>query len=232
LAVFEKLDTRNDIETFEVGKREFAYLPLLSHRNRSLSLHRLMVRDPDFFVSVLCSVFKPASGEEGEPSAETKATAQHGYEVLSSFTLVPGFGGPADEAELQRWVTEVRRIAEQKDRGRIADHYIGQVLSHAPADPDDKAWPHRNLRDLIERLQCDEIENGVEIGRNNMLGAHAIDPKNPAADERHLAAEARGWATATVRWPRTTVILRAMASHGESLADTLEQRARQEAMHD
>ncbi|HYM08851.1 MAG TPA: hypothetical protein VEU11_20030, partial [Terriglobales bacterium] len=231
-AVFDKLDARNDMEVFEVAKREFAYLPLLSHGNRSLNLHRMMADDPNFFVSVLCTVFKPASGGEGEPSAETKARAQHGFELLATFTLVPGYGERPDEAELQKWVTEVRRIAEEQDRARIADQYIGQVLSHSPVDPDDNAWPHRRVRDLLETLQSDEIENGVELGRHHMLGAHAIDPKNPAAAERRLAAEARGWATATVIWPRTTAMLRGMASHWESLADAMEEQARQEAMRD
>jgi hypothetical protein len=134
--------------------------------------------------------------------------------------------------ELEKWVTQVRKTAEEQDRVRIAGQYIGQLLSHSPADPDDHARPHRNMRDLLQRLQSGEIEHGVELGRYSMLGVHAIDPGNPAAAERRLATEARGWATCTAGWPGTTDVLRTMASYWESLADAWEERPRQEAMRD
>jgi hypothetical protein len=230
--VFDKLGARSDLDALELAKREYLYLPLLSPRDRSLNLHRMMATDPNFFVSVISSVFKPASGDEGEPSAEAKNRARHGYELLSSLTLVPGFREQPDYKELVTWVESVRKIAEEQDRARITDQYIGQVLSHAPVDPDDHAWPHRNVRELLEVIQSGEVEGGMELGRQNMIGAHAIDPKNPAALQRHFAEQARGWAATAVRWPRTAAMLRSLALNWEWIADAMEARARQDAMRD
>jgi len=133
---------------------------------------------------------------------------------------------------LQTWIVAARRAAAESGRARAADQFIGEALARAPLDPDDKAWPHRIVRDVIESVGSEEIERGIQIGRSNMQGAHAIDPKHPAALERHLATQARAWAGTAARWPRTAALLNSMASQWERLAEALEQRARQDAMRD
>jgi hypothetical protein len=230
--IFDNLAARDDISETDLARREYTYLPLLEHRSNTLTLHRLMLKDPEFFVAVLCDVFKPGSGEMEEPTDERKGRARQGYALLSSLTLVPGFGNETNADVLRKWVGDVRLLAAKQDRAKIADQFIGQVLAHSPVDPTDNAWPHQLVRDLIEKLKSDEVEVGIQTGRYNLGGAHAIDPKFPAALERHLAAEARAWANIAFRWPRTVTMLNSMAEHWEWLAEVLEQRHRQEAMRD
>jgi hypothetical protein len=230
--VFDNLAAREDISQLDLAKREYSYLPVLKHRNSTLALHRLMAKDGAFFVSVLCDVFRPTSGDDGEPTAERKTRARYGYELLSSVMVVPGFGDRTDKEELRKWVADVRRLAAEHDRAKIADQFIGQVLAHSPTDPTDKAWPHQIVRELIEELKAEEVERGIEVGRSNMGGAHAINPKFPAALEHQRAAEAREWAMAALGWPRTAAMLNSLAEHWEWLASSLEQRRRQDAMRD
>ena len=230
--VFDKLASRTDVDPSELARREYAYLWLLKHRGRTLTLHSIMAKDPRLFVSVLCDVFKPESGDESEPSEETTTRARYGFELLSSFKQAPGFGEGADASALDDWVREVREIASAKDRSQIADQFIGQTLAYAPNDPDDGAWPHVIVRELLQKLESDEIERGIGTARFNQPGAHAIDPQNPAALERGLAAQARKWAETTVRWPRTVGMLNSMADHWDWMADALERRRRQDAMRE
>ncbi|MGA2712357.1 MAG: hypothetical protein ABSG41_04555 [Bryobacteraceae bacterium] len=70
------------------------------------------------------------------------------------------------------------------------------------------------------------------MGRSNMGGAHAINPKFPAALERQLAAEARAWGEKAAEWRRTAAMLNSMAEHWDYLASFLEERGRQDAMRD
>ncbi len=119
-----------------------------------------------------------------------------------------------------------------KDRAKIADQFIGQVLAHAPPDPVDEAWPHSAVRRVLEEVKSDEVELGINVGRSNMGGAHAINPKFPAALEHERATQARKWATITSNWSRTSAMLLSMAEYWESVASQVEQRWRQEAMRD
>ena len=230
--VFEKLSSRPDIDESELAKREFQYLPLLTNHRSGLTLHRIMAKDASFFASVLCTVFKRASGGDNEPSPEAITKAKYAYELLSNFKLVPGLSGGAEGVPLEHWVKEVRRIAQEQDRARIGDHYIGQILAHAPNDPEDHAWPHRRVREVLESEQSNEIEKGVRMGRSNMAGVHAIDPKNPAALEHHLASQAREWSRIVARWPRTSAMLIMMVEHWEGFAGVLERRARQDDLRE
>lgn len=233
--VFDKLSSRQDVSDIAVARCEYAYLPFLKHRGSTLKLHQLMAQEGAFFVSILCDVFRPASGAEEDPRTDRKARAQYGYELLSSMTDVPGFvrgEKQADEEELLRWVSDVRTAARDKDRAKIADQFIGQVLAHAPSDPVDDAWPHSAVRRVFEEVKSDDLELGINVGRSNMGGAHAINSKFPAALEHERAAQARKWAIITSNWSRTSAMLTSMAEYWESVARHVEQHWRQEAMRD
>jgi len=191
-----------------------------------------MVQDATFFVSIICDVFRSASHDDKEPTEEQKNKAKYAYDLLSSLTLVPGFGQVVDQSHLRNWVRDVRLSAKEHGRSEIAERYIGQVLAHAPEDPSDHAWPHEIVRNLLEELKSPGIERGIITGRSNMGGAHFIDPKHPGAIQSDRAARAREWAKATRRWSRTANMLDAMATDWDHLAKAMEERGRQEAMRD
>lgn len=228
---FQKLRKRTDVDRLEIAKREYGYLPLLDHADENLTLHELMIEDPGFYVSVICDVFKPASGEPREPTPETQARARAGYQLLGSLKAFPGGqNGGVDEQLLMKWIHEVRRLAAKEDRAQIADQYIGHLLAHAPADPDDQAWPHRKIRDAIETLASDDIETGVRVERHNMRGVYSKALYEGGKQERVLAAEAKAWAKRAAAWPRTFAMLSSYATSWERQADQEDERARQDQM--
>jgi hypothetical protein len=229
--ILDALAKRNDVATLDIAKREYAYLPLLRHREGSLVLHRLMMEDPSFYVSILSDVFKPASGEPREPTVERKARAEAGYQLLSSFHQLPGENkGTIDASLLQGWVNNVRRLASEKDRAVIADQHIGHTLAHAPHDPEDKAWPHRVVRDVIETLSSDEVEQGILIERHNMRGVYSKAMYEGGAQERVLAETTKQWAKVTAAWPRTSSLLDRLSASWEHDARREDERARQDQM--
>jgi len=228
--IFDGLDRRQDIAKIEIARREYAYLPLLEHGDRRLTLHRMMADDPEFFVSVLCDVFRPAADEATEPTEVGRARARAAYSLLSKFCLVPGQQrGEIDPAVLSKWVGEVRESAARHDRAQIADQYIGHTLAHAPTDTDG-GWPHRAVRDIIEAVNSDDTERGIKVERLNMRGAFTKAMYEGGNQERGLAEQARTWAKVAVKWPRTHAMLLDIARMWDESAEREDLRAKQDEM--
>jgi hypothetical protein len=127
-------------------------------------------------------------------------------------------------------VEKARELAASADRSSVADVYIGHMLAHAPQDAVDSAWPHRVVRDLIEKVKSADLERGIQVARLNMKRGGFIDPKDPGADERHLAEQARVWARSAAAWPRTNAMLSKLVQTWESSATHWEEHFRQEEM--
>jgi hypothetical protein len=102
----------------------------------------------------------------------------------------------------------VRRLGTETDRAEITDNYVGRVLAHAPPDPDG-GWPHRVVRDEIERLSSDEVERALQMERFNMRGAHSRGIYEGGEQERDFAKASYVAAEITTGWPRTSALLRA-----------------------
>ena len=227
--VFADLRRRSDVPRIDIATREYVYLPLLAYRQGELTIHSLLAEDPDLYVTLLCDVFKPASGEEAEITEERQAKATAGYRLLSEFHKVPGTkNSDIDSDVLKRWVTKVRELATQKDRSAIADQYIGHALAYAPTDDKDGAWPHRIVRDLIEEVASDKMEQGIAIERINMRGFTTRGPYDGGDQERSTAAQVRSWSDAAMAWPRTCRMLKGMAAGWERDAEWHDIRARQD----
>ncbi len=228
--IFNILRAREDVPAIEIARREYAYLPLLEFRQKQLTIHSLLVQDPDFFVSLLCDVFKPASGEEREITEGRRARAAAGYRLLTECHTIPGLkDGRIDETELHSWVTRVRELAGAQDRSAIADEFIGHILANAPHDADG-VWPHRAVRDLIESVASPRVEQGIAIERFNMRGTTVRGPFEGGDQERALASTIREWSKSTVAWPRTSRLLEEMAKDWENHARAEDVRARQDEL--
>jgi len=229
--IFAELQKRDGVPPLEIARREYAYLPLLEYHRQPLTIHTLLAKDPEFFVQIICDIFKPASGEPREPTEDRKARARSGYRLLSEFHVVPGStNGSINKTELKEWIDTARTLAAEKDRAAIADEYIGHLLAHAPSDEKDTAWPHREVRDVIEELASPKVELGIQIERFNMRGVTTRGPYDGGDQERSLAIEVRRWSKVCSSWPRTAKLLEEIAKNWERHAEQEDSRARQDEM--
>lgn len=206
--IFEVLEARNDGDAEQIAQREYAYLPIFDRREKPLILHRLLMENPELYVSVIKDVFRAASGEKSEPSEEKRARATASYRLLGTIKILPGQNGEElDFDTLYAWCLEVRQRAADIDRVAITDQYIGHILAHAPAEKSDNAWPHFAVRRLLDELRSDEVERGVETERHNMRGVYSKSLDEGGAQERALADQARIWASAMPNYPRAAALL-------------------------
>ncbi|MGD0955951.1 MAG: hypothetical protein ABR953_03880 [Candidatus Acidiferrales bacterium] len=239
--IFGILQDRTDIPLADVGRREYSYLPWLrqTYGGRdpypSLILDRLMAEDAEFYVKILCDVFRPASAQSKESpvTEEQQARARFGWTLLNGFAKIPGFSAePPEKGTLEAWVSEVRKRAAEKDRLVIAEQTIGKLLAHAPDDPGDSLWPHIVIRECLEDWQAEQIEQAVVIERFNMRGGGARDPKAGGKPEHDLATEIRQACRHLERWPRTQAMLLNLARMWEEVAEAGDLRARQQELRD
>ena len=233
--LLEILRKRDDIERIEVARREYALLPLITHygERKELVLHEILASDPSFFVEVLCDVYRPASGKKEAVDENRKLRAEFGYQLLESWEVIPGMSpdGTLEAVNFRAWVLKTRELAAQKDRAQIADQEIGKLIAYAPRDPDDQAWPHKAVRELIEELAATEVERGIAIGQFNMRGVVHKAMFEGGGQERDLSKEWRQWArTVGSRWPRTAALLRKISEHWESDAKREDERAEQDRL--
>jgi hypothetical protein len=209
--VFERLRARPDVDSAEVAKREFAYLSVLTSAGKPkqrLVLFETMALDPELFVSLIVTVFFPASGERSEPNEALRQQARAAFRALEAFREVPGSTGTnVDAPALRAWVTKALRLTAEADRTKIGAQYVGKVLAHAPHDAADGAWPHQAVREVIEEVANNELERGIQIERFNMRGVYSKDPYDGGGAERTLALQARQWADVATAWPRTAGML-------------------------
>jgi hypothetical protein len=234
--VFEGLADRGDVDPEALATREFAYLPVLTgtgRKKKPLALFRLIAGNPGLFASLISAVFFPAFGERAEPTAAQRRQAQAAFRALEAFRALPGHEGQdVDASVLGAWAKEALRLTAEADRAKIGAQYVGKVLAHAPADPGDGAWPIRAVRDVLEDLNCAEVERGLAVERFNMRGPYWKDPYDGGAAERGFAAQSRQWAAASAAWPRTSAMLCAIAEDWDRHAEHEDTSARLNLMDD
>lgn len=213
--LFEYLDKSEAIGMSRLAQLEWGYLPLLEGGRRAPKvLHRELAHNPQFFVDVLCMVFRGEDEEPRETSDEERAQAMLGYRLLDSWHQPPGKrdDGTIDERELNTWVDAARALAADQRRGPLADRQTGRVLRRVPDDADG-AWPNRVVRDIVERIESRELETGLELGLRNSRGGTSRGLTDGGAQERALQIKYLTYAQQmSAQWPRTAVMLRRIAN--------------------
>lgn len=234
--IFEELD-RRDLSDSVIAQREYALLPLVDRSKRPLRLHRLMAADPDFYHEILRDVYREdtpsTDNKDAEASDAKRSLWRQSYKLLKGFTIVPGFGeGIQNSINLTEWIDRMQQLAVEHDRQVSTDLTLGNVLAHSPNDDLDGGWPHRFVRDQIERLSNSNVERGLQTERFNMRGVTVRGTRDGGMLERELAADYRRWAETAERWPRTNSLLSRIAESWERDAEREDSEVRQRDLRD
>jgi len=195
----------------KVAQLEWIYLPVFGaghHSPKALPL--ALSESPELFVGMLSEASRAEGDEPTDLSEDRKQRARRATDVLHQFRTVPGADehGVISSKALLAWVTEARERAAAARRLSIGDYMIGETLSGS-GHGSDGAWPHEAVRDVIEHVQSERLDSGIEIGKYNARGVHSRAPGG--AQELAIAAEyAKHAEKCADRWPRTAALLREM----------------------
>lgn len=228
----KEVRTRSDVEELEIARLEYAYLPLLRHESEPLTIFSLLASDPEMFVNLLSHVFR---GKNAPPdqvmTTEMKARATISYELLSAFKTVPSLcDGKIDAQMLSKWVAKARTLAVAKGLDDIGDQRIGYVLAHAPQDASEPFWPPSAVCQVIDEVAAEHVERGFAIECFNKRGVYSKSINEGGGQEREFAARYKGWANATLMYPRTSAMLMVISDDWTHRAEHEDVRAEQGKM--
>lgn len=219
---------RNDLGIERVARIEWLYYPLLQHDSEfhASSLYKWMAQNSDFFTWLVELAYKPASAPpsaQAEPTEASRLMALNAFNVLDSWpasSFVPGLdaNGRVDADSINRWIDAARERLAEIDRSEIGHTKIGTALAASPADPDGK-WPSVAVRDLIERLRSDSLENGLVVAMRNQRGGTWRSLTGGGDQERDLAAGYRHQSRELSQWPRTAAVFVSLAQSYEREAE-------------
>jgi hypothetical protein len=214
-----------------LARLEWAFFPLLDHSREPEALYAALAEQPELFVDLVCRVYRGKGEPPSDTDERTAALARHSWSVLDAWRRVPGMreDGSIDEEHLRSWVNRARRDLAGKDREAIGDQQIGQLLSAAPVG-DDGAWPAEPIRNLIEEIESEDLETGLEVGRYNARGITIRAAYAGGDQERALSQQYQEWSNIVApAWPRTGRILQYFADQYEREARAEDARAQRDA---
>ena len=212
--LLDYLDKREP-DSSNLADFELTLFSILRRTNRPpTAIYRRLQAEPAEFVRLVCRVHRRLDEEPEKGSSEGTAPLDNAWSILKEWRTLPGVDrdtGSIEYGRLRAWVLEARRLLRERGRSGIGDQYIGELLSGAPSGRDG-IWPAELVRDLLEELASEGVEQGVLVGRLNSRGVTVRDPFEGGDRERGSAARYSGWAQQVeAKWPSTGRVLRQLA---------------------
>jgi transcriptional regulator with XRE-family HTH domain len=235
--VIKKLqnNSKNDpnFDIRRLASLEWGYLGFLDgHGASPITLQEFLQNDPKFFADLLTLIYRPHKEESDSaepPTEKQKAKTESAYELLYNWRTIPGTreDGAVDEQILLNWVNQSREICRETDHLEVCDVKIGELLAHAPEEADG-SWPCIPVRDVIEEIGSNALEEGFEVGIFNKRGTVTRSLFEGGEQERELAKKYKSYAEAcAIEWPRTASVLRQLAKSYEQYARREDERAKE-----
>ncbi len=169
---------------------EWAYIPLLNRYGGASPrlLEGRLANDADFFCEVIRLIYRSKSDDipVEEVTEDSKAVAANAWRLLHEWKTPPGMqdDGAFCEECFVEWLGRVKELCTESGHLEVAMVHVGEVLIHAPPDPDG-LWISRAVADALDERDSGDMRSGFRTGKFNSRGAHWVDPTGEP--ERKLA---------------------------------------------
>ena len=118
------------------------------------------------------------------------------------------------------WIQRVKNICIESGHLKIALITIGEVLIHAPSDPDG-LWIHRAIATALNDRDAEDMRNGFRTGTYNLRGAHWVDPTGKPEKELAEQFRCKAEVVENAGFQRFAVTLRGLADGYEREAEQI-----------
>jgi hypothetical protein len=210
------LQTEHSTNQDDLFRVEWAYVPLLNrHRDAAPQLleYRL-ANDAEFFCEVIRLIYRSQNDEHQprKPTEKSKAIATNAWRLLHEWKTPPGTqdDGTFNEEGFTEWLQKVKESCTTSGHLKVALIQIGEVLIHAPSDPDG-LWIRRSVAAALNDREADDMRDGFRTGTYNSRGVYWVDPTGKP--EKELAEQFRSKAeeVENAGFQRFAVTLRGLA---------------------
>ncbi|MDE0511736.1 MAG: hypothetical protein OXI88_08130 [Gammaproteobacteria bacterium] len=218
----------------DLSNVEWAYLPILDgHKGAAPHLlESRLANVPEFFCEIIQLIYRSKKEDQPpkEPTEESKAIATNAWQLLRKWKTPPGTqkDGTFSEERFTEWLQRVKLLCTDSGHLEVALINIGEVLIHAPADPDG-LWIHRTVASALNDRTDDELRKGFITGTYNSRGVHEVDPSGKP--EKKLAEQFRNKAEEieNAGFQRFAVTLRSLAdSYDQDAERTIAEHKRED----
>jgi hypothetical protein len=209
------LQKSDELTADQLQELEWIYLELLQRPGATTHARHLEQRladDPDFYLQLICKVYRSKDEPQKEPTEEAKAEALHTYKLLSSWSIPPGrlADGGFDAEKFLQWINVVAAQSGGLGRFEVALTKAGNVLVHVPNAPNGM-WINEAVAAVLNRAEMEPLRAEYNSGLYNSRGAHWVDPSGN--EERALGHTYQSWADEAERagYVRISASLKALA---------------------
>jgi len=225
--VFKKLHEDKSISLEELARLEAPFAALFNdmrqYTTQPFAIHRVLQREPRVFSQLISYIYKRDDGkslaaQEELSQQQIESRANIARETIESWTILPGLqdDGSLNEEQLSKWVETARTAYTDSGHTTAGDLQVGLLLSRTPSDSDG-LWPHIAVRNLLENLRNNVIDQHIPMGVYNGRGVVSRGLTEGGVQERKLSEHYKKLSDATkVKWPRTSAMLLSMAEWYES----------------
>ena len=223
IEIIKALQDAPETDPDDLFQIEWAYLRLLDRYASPKSLENHLASDPDFFCEVIRLIYrsKKESEHPREFSEQDEDIAENAYNLLDNWMTLPGTqsNGQFLPEQFTEWLNRTKKACDESGHLEVALLHIGQVLIHAPPDPEG-LWIHRTVASALNARDTEEMRNGFWTGMFNSRGVYEIDPMGKP--ERELAQKYKQKAkeVENAGYHRLAVTLRKLADGYEREAET------------
>ncbi|MCC5915752.1 MAG: hypothetical protein JJU02_00345, partial [Cryomorphaceae bacterium] len=235
--LFLEFEKREDIDSSQLFNLEWMYINFLtssSSRVKPKRIYDKLLQSPEYFCKILSYIYMPESKKDSKEDISPKAKQRRGegsFSLLNSWKKIPGIqkGNIIDEEVLWSWVNEVRRIAKEIDREKVADMHIGKILAEYPADL--SPWPPEIICRLIDRIDSESLISGFSAATFNKRGQTVRGPFDGGSIEWDYASFFRENEKRTKpKFPVTSGILKKLADGYEHDARRRDKEAQRDEL--
>ena len=227
--VITRLQQSSEANQDALFKIEWNFLPWLDRFSPGspVTLEKRLASDPRFFAELVSLVFRSKNDtqEDGELDDQKKNLARNAYKLLTEWRRCPGtlVDDSFNAEAFKNWLDEAKRITEETGHGDVAQRRIGDVLIHAPPDPNG-LWIHESVASALNSRGSGEMRFAFTIELRNQRGVHTF---TAGKEERELAQTNRDKAEAleTRGYSRFATAMREVAEQYEREAERAAERA-------
>lgn len=209
--LYEHID---QTEEERLAQLEWPLLLIMGHKANPRILQKELAANPEFFVDVLKRVYLPRGGERRKLTKREQQDARLGNELLDTWRIIPGDNGThIDKDTLIAWLDKVLPLLKVENRLEVGLHVIGKLFARSRKDPHDEAWPEKPIRDAIEHIGDEELDEGMRMAVYNSRGVTTRSMGEGGNQERELAKKYTGYAEKmSAKYPHTKSLLYSIAS--------------------
>ena len=196
--VITRLQKSSTTDQDALFKIEWNFLPGLDQFSPGSpsTLEQRLASDPAFFAEVVRLVCRSTNDDQddAQPDERRKSLAQHAYGLLTDWRWCPGklADGSFDVDAFREWLGEARRLTEETGHRDVAQIQIGQVLTHAPSDPNG-LWIHKAVAGALNEKDTGTMRSEFTIELLRQRGFYTF---TAGEEERALAQQNRTQAEA------------------------------------